>query len=93
MSYVSEASELYISLYPDQPVLSPFDYLLISEWEKQEIPLPLVLDAIRSVSIQTVMEDGFSCLKKEIKHVYADWLRDTGHHASQPPKTAFLRSL
>jgi hypothetical protein len=77
MSYVSEASELFISLNPDTPFLGPFDYLLIAEWEKQKIPLPLVLDAIRRLSAGSESHHRFGTLKQEIKQGYADYLKHT----------------
>jgi hypothetical protein len=82
MSYVSEAAELFISLNPDTPFLGPFDYLLIAEWEKQEIPLALVLDAIRRHSIGQEPVQHLTTLKDEIKENYANWLRQTNRPRS-----------
>ncbi len=52
MNYVADAAELFLTLNPEIPILSPFDYLLIAEWEKQEIPLIMVLDAIRELQVE-----------------------------------------
>jgi hypothetical protein len=43
MSYVSEVADLICSLNTNNAVLGAHDYLVISEWEKQEIPLEIVL--------------------------------------------------
>ncbi len=77
MSYVSEASELFISLDPNTPFLGPFDYMVIAEWEKQVIPLPLVLEAIRRISQRSVPADRFDRLKQEVKARYTNWLKQT----------------
>ena len=91
MSYVSEASELYTSLNPDTPYLSSFDYTMIAEWEKQEIPLSLVLDAIRTLSSRPGSDERISLLKQEIKSRYADWLQKTvpSHPAKERDQTVW----
>ena len=46
MSYVNDVSAIFQSRCPSAPVLSPEDYTLIAEWEKQEIPFEIVSDSI-----------------------------------------------
>ncbi|CAN5210687.1 hypothetical protein BH20ACI2_BH20ACI2_23070 [soil metagenome] len=76
MSYVSEVAQLFLLQNPDIPFLSPLDYVLISEWEKEEIPLPLVLDAIREFSItpENATQPSLTYLRNEVKNSYALWL-------------------
>ena len=84
MSYVSEAADLFQSLNPDVSVLSSFDYLTIAEWEKQEIPLPLVLKAIREFSNGrgTGNNVDLAEIKQDVKDVYAAWLCGRDHQPS-----------
>jgi hypothetical protein len=76
MNYVSEIAQLFLSLNPDLPFLGPLDYVLISEWEKEEIPLTLVLDAIREFSVtpEGAAQSSLTYLKNEVKNSYAVWL-------------------
>ncbi len=77
----------------DVPFLSPFDYVLLAEWEKQEIPLVLVLDAIREFSGRKVTfhDDHFSDLKQAVKISYANWIRNgAGLEACRIPADTLL---
>lgn len=49
MIYVTEVSEFFMARYPGATMLSSADYKLIAEWEKQGIPLALVLRSINEV--------------------------------------------
>lgn len=84
MSYVSEAADLFQSLNPDVPVLSPFDYLILAEWEKQEIPLTLVLGAIRELSTGSGTRNHVNLheIKQDVKDIYAAWLCAQVHPVS-----------
>ena len=46
MSYVAEIADLFRSRWGDATILDPTDYAIIAEWEKQEIPIALVIAAI-----------------------------------------------
>ena len=76
MSYVSEVADLVHSLNTHDSVLSPHDYLTISEWEKQEIPLSLVLSSLREhLACQEDAIDGSLIgIKQEIRNRYAAWM-------------------
>lgn len=76
MSYISEAAELFQSFNPETSVLSSFDYLIIAEWEKQEIPLPLVLDAIREFFAKPDHKNPATLdeIKQDVKDLYTVWL-------------------
>jgi len=49
MSYVTEVAVLFISRCQYITILSPADYAIIAEWEKQEIPLVVVFDTLNRV--------------------------------------------
>ena len=49
MSYVEEIADLFRSRCDDSKILHPMDYLIIAEWEKQEIPLALDATAINKI--------------------------------------------
>jgi hypothetical protein len=76
MSYVSEAADLIRSLNSNNSVLSPDDYLIISEWEKQEIPLDLVLTSLREYFLvrEESTESSLLEIKPKIQNSYAEWL-------------------
>jgi hypothetical protein len=48
-NYLSEVSNLFLTCRGSTLHLSPLDWQLISEWELQGIPLPVVLRAINDV--------------------------------------------
>ena len=89
MSYVSEAAELFQTLNPQRSVLSPNDYLTIAEWEKQEIPLPLVLNAIRQFSNAEATRSVINLdeIRQDVKDIYAAWLCGEG-----PPAAQYIRN-
>ena len=49
MAYVGEVTAAFLAMCGDQKILGPVDYATVAEWEKQEIPLAIVLDSIREV--------------------------------------------
>lgn len=77
MSYVSEVVEFVAARRGSPTILSPDEYAVIAEWEKQEIPVRLIFGAFDKLdrkletdqmSIQEM--DEVVCL------YYADWLRN-----------------
>lgn len=48
MSYVSEVADL-VSHCRSAAILDPSEYALIAEWEKQEIPIVVILDSVRTI--------------------------------------------
>jgi hypothetical protein len=46
MSYVGEVANAFLSRRSGPGILRPMDYAIIAEWEKQEIPLAVVVDSI-----------------------------------------------
>jgi hypothetical protein len=77
MSYVSEVADLICSLNTNNAVLGAHDYLVISEWEKQEIPLEIVLTTLREyfAEQESAAEGALVVIKREIRNRYAEWLR------------------
>lgn len=80
MSYVSDVAEFVAARRGSPTILSPSEYAVIAEWEKQEIPIKLVFGIFdrslmgsessgrRSVSIEE--------LDKAVYLQYADWLQN-----------------
>ena len=91
MSYVSEAAELFQCLNPEMTVLSPDDYLTIAEWEKQEIPLSLVLGAIRDLSAGNGRRNRTNLveIKQDVKDKYSAWLCG---QIPQPPAGRYIQN-
>ncbi len=77
MSYVTEAADLFLSLNANVPILSPEDYLIIAEWEKQEIPLSLILKSIRDHWAGNIPMESLTILRLEVKANYAAWLNES----------------
>lgn len=46
MSHITKVADLITSRDENVKILSPMDYAVIAEWEKQEIPLFVVIDSI-----------------------------------------------
>ena len=49
MSYVGEIADLFRSRCGDTAILGPMDYVIIAEWEKQEIPIAIIAAAITEI--------------------------------------------
>ena len=46
MNYITEVADLFITRSRRVTILNPMDYVIIAEWEKQEIPLAVIFDSI-----------------------------------------------
>ena len=79
MNYVREVTCLLQSRRSDLKILSPLDYLMVAEWEKQEIPLVLVIAAINEICDQIKDDDtrirSVSYFQETINRNYDDWLQ------------------
>lgn len=80
MSYVSEVADL-VSRYRSAAILNPSEYALIAEWEKQGIPLVLILDSVSTIfdklenrTRETTELNEF--FHNEVKRNFADWLQN-----------------
>ena len=79
MCYVNDVADLFLSRCSSLTILSPMDYTVIAEWEKQEIPLTVVIDSInrscdelgeRVAEIETIAD-----FRATVKQNYVDWLQ------------------
>ncbi len=80
MSYVSEVADL-VSRCRSATILNPSEYALIAEWEKQEIPIVVILDSVKTIF--DVAENGSrknialdEIFHNEVKRNFADWLQN-----------------
>lgn len=80
MKYVTEVADLFLRLNPEVTILSAADYSTIAEWEKQEIPLWLVLASISKACVErknkTIETGDITCLRETIKTDFDMWLND-----------------
>ena len=80
MSYVSTVVDFLNTRTTDPPALSAEDYTAIAEWEKQEIPLGLVLSSLdrRLVDIEAAHAnaDPISDIRTDIVAEFANWLQE-----------------
>lgn len=79
MNYVKEIADLYLALNPRQEILDPVGYTIIAEWEKQEIPLSIVLAAINkgceNCEKATAGIESIGCFQEAIQKNYLYWLQ------------------
>ena len=48
-NYVADVADLLLSHCPEMTFLGAADYTIIAEWEKEEIPIAVVLDSIKEI--------------------------------------------
>lgn len=79
MSYVIAVADLFLSRCPNVTILSPTDFTIIAEWEKQEIPLNVVLSSINKIcdelAEKVVEVASVNEFRSSVKQHYIDWLR------------------
>lgn len=80
-NYISEIVDLYIARRDGSLMISPADYSIISEWQKQEIPLRVVLRSINEV-FDRLAESGRKPKIKTIEYFseavegnFCNWLK------------------
>lgn len=82
MSYVTEVAALFLARFQNITILNPMDYVVISEWEKQEIPLSVVLSSINEVSDSLNEEnkeiESIGYFQEAVKKNFRDWLQKQG---------------
>ena len=81
MNYVAEVTGAFRSRSGEATIIDAADYARIAEWEKQEVPLFIVVlaidqafDKLDGTNEQIV---SFSDLRDEVKRRFAAWLRRT----------------
>ncbi|MEP6787856.1 MAG: hypothetical protein ABJB40_05450 [Acidobacteriota bacterium] len=79
MNYVIAVADLFLARCPSVTILSPADFLIIAEWEKQEIPVGVVLGSINNIcdelGDQVSEVASISDIRSAVKRHYVDWLR------------------
>lgn len=79
MNYVNDVSTIFQSRCPGVAVLSPEDYTLIAEWEKQEIPFEIVAASINTICDRldgdTAEIASIGYFSSVIKNNFTTWLQ------------------
>ena len=79
MNYISEVSDLFRSRCDNIAILSPEDYRLIAEWEKEEIPFEIIAATINDIcdgrtggheDIESIMY-----FQEAIRKSFRNWLK------------------
>lgn len=82
MSYVTDVTDLFLARFPNITILNPLDYVVVSEWEKQEIPLSIVLGSINDVSEKLDGEnskiESIGYFQETVKKNFHNWLQTQG---------------
>ncbi len=86
MDYVGEVAGLFRSRCGDTKILSPMDYVIVAEWEKEEIPLAIVLAAINEICDQLKFDDhlveSIGSFQEAVKQNFRAWLQTEGREQS-----------
>src|SRR5687768_15856224 len=81
MNYVTAVADLFLTLNPGILILGPADYLIIAEWEKQEIPLEVVLASIEEAcpgpGHENARIDDLNYFRGIVKKNFEIWLQKT----------------
>lgn len=77
MNYVAKVADLFLSRCQNIKILDPMDYTIIAEWEKQEIPLAVVMDSINQAFDNLPPEaniESITHFQTGVGKDFADWL-------------------
>ncbi len=74
MNYVTKVADEFLKLHPEIPFLSASDYTAIAEWEKEEIPLRIVLTAINEGGANSEIE-SVTYFQEKIQKKFLSWLQ------------------
>ena len=79
MNYVNEVSAVFQQRCPNVTIISPDDYRMIAEWEKQEIPIEIIADTINAMcdtaGPDTVEIRSIGYFHPTIKNNFITWLQ------------------
>jgi len=79
MSYITEITDLFFARSRGIKILNPIDYVIIAEWEKQEIPLAIVLGSINEVCSnlheKQVKIESIGYFQEAVKKNFKNWLQ------------------
>jgi hypothetical protein len=80
-NYICEIANLYLARRGGALVLSPMDYAVIAEWERQEIPLRIILRSMNDVFDNLAQNNRRPVIKslnyfqEAIDENYQNWLQ------------------
>ena len=78
MNYVGEVADLLRSRFGKTTILGPMDYLIIAEWEKQEIPFDVVSSTIDEIFDRLTDDskvDSVGYFQDMVKQNFKAWLQ------------------
>jgi len=78
MNYVREVADLFLSRCRDVTILSPIDFVIIAEWEKQEIPLDVILTSINEMCLEITDRPrvrSVADIQDTVKQDFLNWLQ------------------
>ena len=70
MSYIREVADLVLASSSDPAILNPTDFVIIAEWEKQEIPFSVIAETINGSKSNSVGE-----IQDKVKQNFISWLQ------------------
>lgn len=78
MTYVNKVADFYVARFAGVRMLSAEDYTMIAEWEKQNIPVAIVLRSINDV-YYSYTSDGIEIktigeCDETVRNIFRDWL-------------------
>lgn len=85
MNYVPEIANRFLYCCRHITILGPADFAIIAEWEKQDIPVAVVLESIEEVCGHKT--DGETILsvadiQGKVKQNFVAWLQTKGNSAT-----------
>ena len=76
MDYIREVANRFLARCPNITILVPMDFAIIAEWEKQEIPLAVVLKSINEAADSRNKKEFRICSVTDIQDaVRQDFIR------------------
>ena len=83
MSYVVDIADLFLSRCGHITILNPTDFAIIAEWEKQDIPLSVILESIEEVCGKNNGQkiNSIADIQDIVQQNFINWLQTKGHCA------------
>lgn len=79
MNYVMNTADLFLSRCRNVTILSPTDFAIIAEWEKQGIPLAVILKSINEMCDDLIEADNkpksVGEFQSTVKRNFIQWLQ------------------
>ena len=83
MNYVREVADQFLARCSNAEILSPTDFSIIAEWEKQEVPLAVILKSINEVCDEQNENDpqigAVADIQDKVKQDFINWLQTKGN--------------